>query len=118
MSTDSSSPPQDAPSAAQPSATASPDKPALFVAHALVLAVQDATDNLRHTTIVSHAAVGAALSRFIATGDDKHLQAIEPAQRTVADATNSLGSLAAQAAGVLRSLATDAAAKSSGEPAP
>jgi len=90
----------------------------LFVAHSLVLAVQDATDNLRHTTTVAQTAIGVALSRFMATGNAHHLHAIEPAQRAITDATHSLGSLAAQTASVLRTLATTPTPKSPGEPAP
>lgn len=96
----------------------SPAKPALFVAHSLVLAVQDATDNLRHTTTVAQTAIGVALSRFMASGNPQHLHAIEPAQRAITDATHSLSSLAAHAASTLRTLAEVPTPKAPETPAP
>lgn len=107
-------PPPPAPAAPPPS----PAKPALFVAHSLVLAVQDATDNLRHTTTVAQTAIGVALSRFMASGNPHDLHAIEPAQRAITDATHSLSSLAAQAASTLRTLAEVPTPKAPETPAP
>lgn len=73
----------------------------LFVAHSLALAVQDATDNLRHTTAVANTAIGVALTKFLATGDDRFLQAIAPAQASIAAANTALANVAATASTVL-----------------
>ncbi|MBI2512662.1 MAG: hypothetical protein HYV96_11835 [Opitutae bacterium] len=81
---------------------ASGDTPALFVAHALALAIQDATDNLRHTATISRTVTGVAFARFLATGDPVFLQAIDPAQRSVAQAIATLNDLAATAATTIK----------------
>lgn len=103
-------------SRAQPaaaSAQAGHEKQSLFVAHSLVLAVQDAADHVRHTATIAHTAIGVALQHFLATGDERHLRAIAPAQRSITDATQTLGAIAAQAATVLRAAHSESTTASS-----
>lgn len=93
-------------------------KPSLFVAHTLVIALQDATDNLRHTTTVANTAVGVALSRYLATGQSEYLQAIAPAHDSIKNASQTLDAIAKDTLQVLRNLATDADEKTGEEPTP
>jgi hypothetical protein len=105
---------------AQPAAAASTghEKQSLFVAHSLVLAVQDAADHVRFTATIANTAIGVALQRFLATGDEQHLRAIAPAQRSITDATHSLGTIAAQAASALRAAHSPSTAKTAARRTP
>lgn len=72
------------------------------VAQATAIAVQDATDNLRNTSMVLNTALGVAMAQLLATGDPKYAQVAELATKLNGNAAETFGTVGSQAADVLK----------------
>lgn len=73
-----------------------------LTAQAGALAIQDAVDALRHTSSIATTASGAALARFLATGDEKYLKAIDQAQLMLKNAVEHFVAVSAAASGSVK----------------
>ena len=71
------------------------------VAQATALAIQDATDTLRNMSTVSTVAVGTAMSNYIATGDQRWVDAVHQAQRIADQAASTFMTVGTNAKSVL-----------------
>jgi hypothetical protein len=72
------------------------------VAQSAALAIQDAVDALRQTSMVSASAIGIALAQFLASGDPRYLEAIPAAQAMVDEAIEDFRALALAASEVVK----------------
>ena len=63
------------------------------VAQSTVIAVQDATDNLRNLSTITTTAIGVALSQLMLTGDPKYQKVIEESQKVLKKATENLATV-------------------------
>lgn len=71
------------------------------VAQSAAIAVQDATDALRHATTIAAAAAGTALAQFLASGDPRYLAALGPAREMVDKAIADFAAIGAASAQLL-----------------
>ena len=72
------------------------------VAASAALAIQDAVDALRHTTTIATTASGIALAQFLASGDDRYLEALSATQTMVTSAIEDFARVGAAAAVVVK----------------
>ena len=73
------------------------------VAQSSAIAVQDATDNLRHIMTISTTAIGTAMAEFIATKNPFYLSVIKEAQGLVDTAAKQMVTVGESAAEVIKS---------------
>jgi hypothetical protein len=81
------------------------------VAQAVALAVQDAAAALRHTTAIATSASGIALAHFLASGDERYLDALAATQTMVSSAIANFGAVGAAAAAILNEFPSGQPAK-------
>jgi hypothetical protein len=75
---------------------------AVAAAQAAAIAVQDAADSLRNTHNIATAAAGAAMSRFLATGDVRYLEALPHDRELVDKAIQDFAAVAAASAQMVK----------------
>ena len=72
------------------------------VSQATAIAVQDATDNLRNTSMVLNTALGVAMAQLLATGDPKYAQVAELATSLNGQAAENFRTIGSNASDVLK----------------
>lgn len=78
-----------------------------MVALAAAIAVQDAADALRNSQTVAAAAAGAAMTRFLETGDARYLEGLRHARDLVENAIRDFAAISAAAAQAVKDFPSD-----------
>jgi hypothetical protein len=81
--------------------TSGAGKASLSVAQSAAIAMQDATDALRGTSIIAATAASVAMTRFLSSGDPKYLLGVTAAHDMMTTATDDFAKIAAAAANVV-----------------
>jgi hypothetical protein len=81
--------------------TSGAGKASLSVAQSAAIAVQDATDALRGTSIIAATAASVAMTRFLSSGDPKYLLGVTAARDMMTTATDDFAKVATAAANVV-----------------
>jgi hypothetical protein len=78
-----------------------------MVAQSCALAVQDAVDSLRNVNMLADAAAAAALSQYVASGDDSYQRVLEATMKMRTQALEIYGAATAAAAAALKDFPSD-----------
>jgi hypothetical protein len=73
-----------------------------LVAQSAAIAIQDATDALRATSIIAATAASVTMTKFLTSGDPKYLLGLTAARDMMATATEDFGKVSATAANMLK----------------
>ena len=73
-----------------------------LVAQSAAIAIQDATDALRATSIIAATAASVTMTKFLISGDPKYLLGLTAARDMMATATEDFGKVSATAASMLK----------------
>lgn len=77
------------------------------VCNSAAIAVQDSTDYVRSTGIISATAQGTAMAQLLATGDSKYVQVLEQAQKMMVEAASVFREIGTNAADVVKGFPTE-----------
>jgi hypothetical protein len=78
-----------------------------LVAQAAAIAVQDAADALRNSQTIASAAAGAAITRFLETGDARYLALLRQSRELVENAIRDFAAITAAAAQAVKDFPSD-----------